>query len=122
MGDESRGERAFQLESRLTNHGCYLSTFERTEEVYRIEYESMAGDAQGQVPPREAGRIVNVVRDLVDERDWPLGGIEATATDLGGKALVRWRADAEWMRRLEEGDLSEVEFSQKVVDSFEAVD
>ncbi|MFC7165233.1 hypothetical protein [Halospeciosus flavus] len=119
MGDESDEIQAFQLESRLTSLGCYLREVERDGAVYRVEYESIAGDEHGRVPPREAGKVVNVFRDLFEERDWPLGGVEATVTDLDGEPLVTWRVDPDWMRALEAGDLTEVEFSRRVVDSFE---
>lgn len=110
-------DRAFALESRLTNHGCYLRSVVAEGDTYRLEYESAAADQHGEIPHQQVGDIVNVFRELFDERDWPVRGIEATVTDLDGEELGRWRVDADWLDALRDGEMDEVTFSGRVIDS-----
>lgn len=116
MSDERDFE--FQLEARLTSHGVYVESVDEMEERYEVEYESFAGDSEGVIPHREVGRVINVFRDLHPD-DWSGTDIEAVVTDFDGSELGTWYADAEWIDSLHNGDLSEVEFSQKVVNTID---
>lgn len=107
----------FALESRLTSHGVYVQTVEEGEERYQVTYESMAAD-EGSVPHREVGRVINVFRDLHSD-DWPGADIEGTVLDLEGEQQGSWHVEAEWLDQLHNGDLTEVEFSQKVIETIE---
>jgi hypothetical protein len=106
-----------QLEARLTSHGVYVTDAELDGATVALAYESIAADETGGVPHREAGRVINVVRDLLDADESV--GVEATVTDLDGETRGTWRMDPAWLDALEAGDLSEVEFSGKVIDTIE---
>ncbi|MBP1987204.1 hypothetical protein [Halolamina salifodinae] len=110
-------DRAFALESRLTNHGCYLRSVAVEDDTYRFAYESAAADQHGEIPHQQVGDIVNVFRTLSEERDWPVRDIEATVTDLDGGEIGRWRVDVDWLDALDAGELDEVAFSARVIDS-----
>jgi len=111
----------FQIESRLTSHAIYVSEFEGTEESgYALTYESMAADYGG-IPRRELGRVINVFRDLFGE-DWTGTRIDATVCDLDGNPLATWHCEADWLAALADGELSEVEFSERVVGTLEPID
>ena len=45
--------------------------------------------------------------------------IEAEVTDLEGDALGTWHVEAEWIDRLHNGDLSETDFSEMVIETIE---
>lgn len=105
-----------QLEARLMSHGVYVTDAALDGETVALIYESIAADETGAVPHREAGRVINVVRDLLDDESV---GVEATVTDLDGETRGTWEMAPEWLDALEAGDLSEVEFSGKVVDTIE---
>lgn len=107
----------FLVESRLTGFGCYLTDFAETRTGYELTYESIATDQSGTVPHREVGRIVNVFRDVEDD---PVA-IDATVTDMDGTPMGAWHAEYDWMAALEAGDMTELEFSDRVVDSIEPV-
>jgi len=115
MSWEGAEDPVSQLEARLTSHGVYVDEVER-DEGFALTYESV--DEQGGVPQREVGRVVNVFRDVFGE-DWPGERIEATVYDLDGERVGSWHVEPEWLRGLAEGDLSEVEFSRRVVDAIE---
>ena len=108
----------FLVESRLTGFGAYLIEFSETEDGYHLTYESIAADETGAIPHREVGRIVNVFRDI--EAD-PVE-IQGTVADLDGTPLGEWRVNREWLAALEDDELTEVEFSEKVIDSIEPVE
>jgi len=108
---------AFQIESRLTSHGVYVTEFEdRTEEdAYAVTYESIAA-GEGAVPHSEIGRVINVFRDL-HAGDWTGVDIEATVLDLDGEIRGYWYVDADWFDALHNGELTETEFSQRVLET-----
>jgi hypothetical protein len=108
-------DREFALESRLTNNGCYLQSVDFEDGTYRITYQSVAADQHGDVPHQQVGDIVNVFRTLFDEAGWEVGSVEARVTDLDDEVMGEWRADAEWFAGLRAGELTEVEFSKRVV-------
>lgn len=107
----------FLVESRLTGFAVYLTDFAETEDGYALTYESLAADDTGTVPHREVGRIVNVFRDIEED---PVG-IEGTVTDLDGTPMGEWTAEREWLAALEADELTELEFSEKVIESIEPV-
>jgi len=119
MSDDQDFE--FQLESRLTSHGVYVQSVDETEAGFAVEYESFAGDSEGVIPHREVGRVINVFRDLHPD-DWSGAEIEATVTDFDGNNLGSWHVEPDWFDRLHNGDLTEVAFSQKVVDTIDHVE
>ena len=102
----------FRIESRLTSHGVYVDEVAEREGGYAVTYESISADSEGVVPHREVGRVINVFRDLHDE-DWSGADIDAVVTDFEGEERGRW------LDRLHNGDLTEVEFSEKVVETIE---
>ncbi|WP_435115815.1 hypothetical protein [Halolamina sp. C58] len=110
-------DRAFALESRLTNHGCYLQSIAVDDGAYRLTYQSAAADQHGEIPHQQIGDVVNDFRKLFDQRDWPVRSVEATVTNLDDEPMGVWRADADWFAALESGEMSEVAFSRRVLDS-----
>jgi len=107
-----------RIESRLVSHGVYVQEVSTSEDSYRLTYESVAADDAHAIPHREVGRVINVFRDLHDD-DWQGADIEASVTDLDGNDLGRWHVRQEWLAALGDGDLSEVEFSQRVIGTIE---
>jgi len=112
-------DRTFALESRLTNHGCYLQSVAVEDDAYRFTYQSAAADQHGEIPHQQIGDIVNDFRDLFDQEDWPVRSAEATVTDLADERIGEWRVDADWFDALDAGEISDIEFSQRVLDSLE---
>ena len=110
-------DRAFALESRLTNHGCYLQSIAVDGGAYRLTYQSAAADQHGEIPHQQVGDVVNDFRELFEQRDWPVRDVEAAVTNLDDEPMGVWRADADWFAALESGEMSEVEFSRRVLDS-----
>ena len=116
MHEDERDDFEFQVESRLTSHGVYVQEFvERDDDTYEVTYESINA-APGSVPHMEIGRVINVLRDL-HRGDWAGKRVEATVKDIDGEIRGYWYVEAEWFDRLHNGDLSETDFSEKVLDT-----
>ena len=115
MTDIDVAEVATELESRLMSQGLYVTDVTFEDGTYTLEYESVAAD-QGGIPHRELGRVINMFRELHPD-DWEGADIEAVVTDFEGDQKGTWHVERAWLAALESGDLSEVEFSQRVVDT-----
>ncbi|WP_128225227.1 hypothetical protein [Halobacteriaceae bacterium SHR40] len=111
----------FQIESRLTSHGVYVDQVTETEAGFEITYESVTVDSEEVIPHREVGRVINVFRDLHDD-DWEGADISAVVTDFDGNEYGEWMVEQEWFDSLHNGDLTETEFSQKVIETIEYVE
>lgn len=116
MDDDFR----FEVESRLTSHGIYVDELRRTEKTYEITYESASVDTEDVISHREVGRVINVFRELHDE-GWQGKTISAEVLDFDGVTRGHWETKQEWLDNLHNGDLTEVEFSQKVIETIEYV-
>ncbi|WP_122089361.1 hypothetical protein [Halalkalicoccus subterraneus] len=106
-----------QVSSRLMSQGVYIEDADRDDERLTLEYETLApGDG---VPHQQIGTVINTFRDVI-EQGWEPTTIEATVADVDdGHHRGSWRMDEEWLLALENGELSEVEFSGRVLDTLE---
>lgn len=110
----SDDELATRIENRLMSHGVYVDRFEESGAGgYYLEYESLHAD-EGVIPHREVGRVINVFLDLHDD-DWTGADIEAVVTDLEGNPEASWHVEQSWLAELTAGELSETEFSERVI-------
>ncbi|WP_134672498.1 hypothetical protein [Halorussus marinus] len=119
-----------RLEARLMSHGVYVTSLERTDAGLALDYETATpGEA---VPDREIGRVLNLLLDALADGEWEPVDVRATVHDIDDPepsadgepdpaAGVRgsWRADAEWLAAHDDGDISDVELSQRVLDTVE---
>lgn len=114
---ETDDELLEQVSNRLTSQGVYLETADRDDDRLALEYETLApGDG---VPHQQIGTVINTFRDVI-EQGWEPTTIVATVRDVDEDSRRgRWRMDEEWLRELEAGELSEVEFSGRVLDTLE---
>lgn len=117
MSFETDDDAVEQAGYRLMGQGVYFRTVERSDDRIEIEYETVApGDG---VPHQQIGRMINVFRDAIEE-GWEPTTIEATVVDADEEYLRgAWRMDEEWLHALEDGDLTETEFSGRVLDTLE---
>jgi len=105
-----------RLDSRLMTRGLYLTSFARDEDGLHLAYETTApGDG---VPHREVGKVLTLLRDAREE-GWTVETVHGTVCDLDGETRGTWRAEGDWLRALVEEDISEVEFSGRVLDTIE---
>jgi len=105
-----------RIENRLMSHGIYVTDFARDADAVEITYETVHG-TEG-VPHRDIGRVINVLREFRDE-GWEPADVHGVVKNLDGESLGSWRADAAWFHDLAADDITETEFSQRVLDTIE---
>ncbi|GAB3668917.1 hypothetical protein [Halopiger thermotolerans] len=124
------------LENRLMSHGIYVNEVARLADEadeheqdpddepiaardgtdVRLEYETVA--EVDVVTSDEVGAVVRTLLAIADEREWTPGRLEVTSLTTDGDLRGRWRVEAEWFDRLGD-DLSELEFSERVLETIE---
>jgi hypothetical protein len=105
-----------RLEQRLMSHGVYVTDLDAVEGTLRIEYETATpGDG---VPHREVGRVLNRLLAAHDD-GWEPTDVRGVVSGIDGDRRGTWRADAEWLVAHADGDLSDVDLSQRVLDTIE---
>lgn len=109
------------LENRLMGDGIYLTEFERADDGEDVTLEYEVVTEAPTITSREVGVVVRTLLALAEERDWEPGTLEATSTTTDGDRRGTWRVEGEWFRRLGD-DLSQVEFSQRVLDTISVPD
>jgi len=113
MDDADLRER---LEGRLMSHGVYVTDLDSEEDGLRIAYET-ASPGTG-VPQQEVGRVLNRLLEAQSD-GWEPTDVRGEVTDLDGEDRGTWRADREWLVGHASGELSDVDLSQRVVDTIE---
>ena len=118
MTETDADERPFEerLEDRLMGQGVYLTDLTESDGELTIEYESIAA-ADG-FPKRQVGRVLQMVWDAREEGGDAVS-VDATVTDTDGEVLGTWRAEDEWVEDLRDDDLTQTEFSEKVLSTIE---
>lgn len=114
---ETDNEHLERVSNRLMGRGVYFEAADREEDRLAIEYGTVApGDG---VPHQQIGKVINAFRELLDE-GWEPTTIEATVVNADDdRRRGSWRMEESWLRALEAGELSEVEFSGRVLETLE---
>ncbi|WP_306058277.1 hypothetical protein [Natronococcus wangiae] len=114
------------LENRLMSHGIYVSEIAwiddepetvgapRDGDGLTVAYETIAEAPV--VTSQEVSAVVRTLLSIAEEREWTPGRLEATSRTTDGEPRGRWHVEGEWFARLGT-DLSEIEFSQRVLDT-----
>lgn len=106
-----------RIESRLMSHGIYVTEVESVADGVEITYETVHGTES--VPHRDIGRVVNVLREFREEDVWDPEDVRGTALDLDGNRLGTWYVESEWLRELARMEITEPEFSERVLATIE---
>ncbi len=65
----------------------------------------------------EIGRALNALIDRAEADEWDPVRVEATVVRSPGDVLGTWRAEAEWFEALAAYEISETEFSTRVLET-----
>jgi len=107
---------AERIENRLMSHGVYVRDMEHAADRLDLTYETV--HAEDTVPHTDIGRVINLLREFREE-GWEPVPVHGTATDLEGEALGSWHAEAAWFEELAADEITETEFSQRVLATIE---
>ncbi|WP_323174034.1 hypothetical protein [Natrialba sp. PRR66] len=115
------------LENRLMSHGIYVTAFETAgsdgnttgtaiDDGTRIELEYETVSETPGITSDEVGAVLRTLLAIADEREWQPGRLEVTSLTPEGDRRGTWHVECEWFDRLS-ADLSQVEFSQRVLET-----
>jgi hypothetical protein len=106
-------ELARLLEDRLMSHGVYVTDYAKEEGTLHVRYETADG-GEG-VPKNEVGRLLNVLLDARED-GWEPTDVKGWVYDIDADdPRGSWEAREGWMYALEEGYISETDFSTLVL-------
>ncbi|WP_254536895.1 hypothetical protein [Halomarina litorea] len=103
---------ADHLETNLMSQNVYLVDAGTVDGTLELVYETVV--PAGGVPPRQVGQVVVALRKY---DGWEHRDIGATLTNPEGVVHGTWEVRESWLRALDDGELSEVEFSEKAIDA-----
>lgn len=102
------------LEAELRTNGISVESCDAGAPVNLTYMTAFPGE---RVDRGEVGRVCNTFIELLAADRWEPARVNATVVRTPGDVMARWHAEPEWLRGVERGDLSEVEFSTRVVET-----
>ncbi|XVH32148.1 hypothetical protein ACNS7O_02905 [Haloferacaceae archaeon DSL9] len=103
------------LEDELRSYGISVETVDRTDSGLELTY--MTAFPGNEVHRREMGRALNGFLELAETDVWEPERVDATVVRMTDDVLGTWHADPAWFDALLDDDISETEFSTRVLDT-----
>ena len=107
------------LEPTLRSYGISVESIDDGDP---LELTYMTAFPGREVHHHEMGRALNALIDRAEAGEWEPVRVEATVVRSPGDPLGTWSAEAEWFQALIGYELSETEFSTRVVETLAHVD
>lgn len=102
------------VEETLRGHGIDVESLDGNDPLELTYTTAFPGQ---RIHEKEAGRACNAFIELVERDAWEPTGVEATVLRAPGDVLGTWAADGAWFAAVADGELSETEFSARVLDT-----
>ncbi|MUW15887.1 hypothetical protein GJ633_15735 [Halorubrum sp. CBA1125] len=112
-------ERASELEPALRSYGINVESIDVGDS---LDLTYMTAFPGREVHHGEMGRALNALIDRAEEDEWDPVRVEATVVRSPGDVLGTWHAEREWFEALLSYDVSETEFSTRVLETLTDVD
>ncbi|WP_058367696.1 hypothetical protein [Haloparvum sedimenti] len=116
--DEHDGERP-PVADELRSHGVSVESVDSRDPL-TVTY--LTAFPANEVHRREVGRACNALLDLAAGGAWAPTRVEATVVRSPGDVLGTWHAEPEWFRALLADEITETEFSVRVVETISNAD
>lgn len=107
------------VESALRSYGVSVESI-RDGDPLQLTY--MTAFPGREVHHGEIGRALNALIDRADAGEWDPVRVEATVVRAPGDPLGAWRAEPEWFEALAAYEISETEFSTRVLETLSHAD
>lgn len=117
--DPASADPASRLEETLRGHGISVESVDAGDP---LEITYMTAFPGREVHRKEIGRALNALIDRVEADAWDPVRVEATVVRAPGDPLGEWAAEGAWFEALVAGEISETEFSGRVLDTLTHVD
>ncbi|MGM0448051.1 MAG: hypothetical protein ACQERM_07345 [Methanobacteriota archaeon] len=107
-------ERTADLEPELRSYGVSV---ESIDEGDPLELTYMTAFPGREVHRGEIGRALNALIDQAEADEWDPVRVEGTVVRSPGDVLGTWRVQGEWFEALMRYEISETEFSSRVLET-----
>lgn len=114
-GDEQTAE----VEPALRSYGISVEEIDGGDP---LDLTYMTAFPGREVHHGEMGRALNALIDRAEADEWEPVRVEATVVRAPGDVLGTWRAEPEWFEALAAYEISETEFSSRVLETLSHVD
>jgi hypothetical protein len=112
-------ERTSEVEPTLRSYGISVETVAAGDPL-RLTY--MTAFPGREVHRAEIGRALNALIDRAEAGAWDPVRVEATVVRAPGDVLGTWHADGSWFEELIRYEISETEFSSRVLETLRHAD
>lgn len=103
------------LEPELRSYGISVEHVSVDDDVIDLEY--MTAFPADRIHDGEIGRACNTLIDMIEADECEPMRIDATVVRSPGDVLGGWHAEAEWFEQLTTYEISETEFSKRVLET-----
>ena len=107
-------ERTADLEPELRSYGVSVESIDGGDP---LELTYMTAFPGREVHRGEIGRALNALIDRAEADEWEPVRVEGTVVRSPGDVLGTWHAEAEWFEALARYEISETEFSSRVLET-----
>ena len=107
-------ERTADLEPELRSYGVSVESIDGDDP---LELTYMTAFPGREVHRGEIGRALNALIDRAEADEWEPVRVEGTVVRSPGDVLGTWHAEAEWFEALARYEISETEFSSRVLET-----
>lgn len=108
------------IEGDVRSAGVHVESIDVAEDAIELEY--MTAFPGEQINHREMGRVLNALIDRAEDGRWEPTRLEATVIRVPGDVMGFWHAEAAWFEAIVDDDISEEEFSARVLETIEYAD
>lgn len=103
----------------IEGNGATVDSLAVSAEIVQLDY--VTGRSSAEEVSAEIGMIAGRFFDQVD-RGWDVERLEATLVDGDGSPQATWFADADWLARYHDGEITAEELTTRVLETLEAVE
>ena len=107
-------ERTADLEPELRSYGVSVESIDGGDP---LELTYMTAFPGREIHRGEIGRALNALIDRAEADEWDPVRVEGTVVRSPGDVLGTWRAEGEWFEALMRYEISETEFSSRVLET-----
>jgi hypothetical protein len=107
-------ERTADVEPALRSYGVSVESIDETDP---LDLTYMTAFPGREIHHGEIGRALNALIDRADADEWEPVRVEATVVRSPGDVLGTWHAEADWFEALNSYEISETEFSSRVLET-----
>ncbi|GAA0551517.1 hypothetical protein ABNG02_04250 [Halorubrum ejinorense] len=107
-------ERTADVEPALRSYGVSVESIDGTDP---LELTYMTAFPGREIHHGEIGRALNALIDRAEAGEWDPVRVEGTVVRSPGDVLGTWHAEADWFEALNSYEISETEFSSRVLET-----